>query len=183
MTVTTLNEILARKIERNAISPFKRIAFVKKLSGMGIPTAFRIQPLFPIYPDGTLSRGYPLKESIKSKYFSLDLVDELLKVKPHCIIAGFLKVYSSNIYKEFSDAGMDIAPYYRLNSKYLSPEEIEKYFTLIKKKCDNAGVNFSVCYDKAQNFEKFRHMWANKNDCCCAKGMIDGFTKTARDVQ
>jgi hypothetical protein len=32
----------------------------------------------------------PNRHSLKSKYFSFELVDELLKVKPHCIIAGFL---------------------------------------------------------------------------------------------
>jgi DNA repair photolyase len=182
MTVTTLNEVLAKKIEQNASSPRKRIDAIKKLNDIGIKTAFRIQPLFPIYPDGTLSSGYPNKKALKSKYFSFDLVDELLKVKPHCIIAGFLKVYDMNIYKEFSDAGMDMTPYYRLNKKYFSTKEIMKYYTRIKEKCDNANVNFSVCFDKADNFEKFRYMWSNQEDCCCAKDMIEGFTKTARDV-
>jgi hypothetical protein len=58
-----------------------------------------------------------------------------------------------------------------------------KYYTLVKIKCDNEGVNFSVCFDREENFEKFRFMWANQNDCCCAKETIDGFSKTARDVQ
>jgi DNA repair photolyase len=183
MTVTTLNEVLGKKMEQNAVSPFKRIDAVKKLSQIGVKSAFRIQPLFPIYPDGTLSSGYSNQNNVKSKYFSFDLVDELIKAKPHCIIAGFLKFYSSNIYMELSNIGMDIVPFYRLNKRCFSPREMTRYFKIIKEKCDNSGVNFSVCYDKAQNFEKFRYMWANQEDCCCAKGMIKEFTKTARDVQ
>ncbi len=182
MTVTSLNEKLVSKIEPNAPLPRKRIRAIKKLSDIGIKTAFRIQPLFPIYPDNTLSGMYANRESLKSDYFSFDLVDELLKVKPHCIIAGFMKFYGDESSKELSDAGLDMKPYYRLNPKYFSPAEITEYFTRIKSKCDDAGVNFSVCFDKPMNFEKFRYLWSNQEDCCCAKGMIDGFTKTARDV-
>jgi hypothetical protein len=47
---------------------------------------------------------------------------------PHCIIAGFLKIYDMNIYNEFSEAGMNMAPYYRLNQKYFSTKEITKYY-------------------------------------------------------
>ena len=87
------------------------------------------------------------------------------------------------IYKEFSDAGMDMVPYYRLNQKYFSNKEIMKYYSRIKETCDNAGVNFSVCFDKSWNFKKFRYLWSNQKDCCCIKGMLDGFTKTAEDVR
>ena len=45
-----------------------------------------------------------------------------------------------------------------------------------------ARVYFSVCFDKADNFKKFRYMWSNQDDCCCAKGMIESFNKTDRDV-
>jgi DNA repair photolyase len=183
MTVTSLNEKLVSKMEPNAPLPRKRIRAIEKLNEIGIKTAFRIQPLLPVYPDSTLSGMYPNRQSIKSDYFTFDLADELVKVKPHCIIAGFLKVYDINVYKELSDAGLDMAPYYRLNPKYFSPREITQYFTRIKKKCDDAGVNFSVCFDNASNFERFRYLWSNTEDCCCAKGMIEGFTKTARDVK
>ena len=125
---------------------------------------------------------YPNRESLKSHYFSFDLVDELVKVKPHCIIAGFLKVYDKKVYQELSDAGLDLKPYYRLNEGCFSPKEMTEYYNRIKQKCDDAGVKFSVCYDKDRNFEKFRYLWSNTEDCCCAKGMIDGFTKTARDT-
>lgn len=182
ITVTTLNEVLAKRIEPNACPPFKRIEAGKKISDLGIKTAFRIQPLFPIFPDGTLSGNFQNRESLKSKYFSFDLVDELIKLKPHCIIAGFLKVYDMKIYREFSGAGMDLVPFYRMNRKYFSVQEIREYYSRIKTKCDDTGVKFSVCFDKADNFEQFKYLWANKNDCCCAKNMIGGFTKTARDV-
>jgi DNA repair photolyase len=182
MTVTSLNEALVTKIEPNAPSPRNRIDAVKKLNDKGIKTAFRIQPLFPIYPDGTLSGRYPNRESLMSDYFSFDLVDELLKVKPHCIIAGFMKFYDNDIHTVLSETGFDMKPYYRLNDECFSPKEMEEYYDRIKNKCDDAGVHFSVCFDKSWNFEKFRYLWSNQEDCCCAKGMIDGFTKTAVDV-
>jgi hypothetical protein len=72
-----------------------------------------------------------------------------------------------------SDAGLDIAPYYRLNEEHFSPTEMTESYTRIKEMCDDAGVHFSVCYDKEDNFEKFRYLWSNQSDCCCEKGMID----------
>lgn len=181
MTVTTLDEMLAGKVEQNAASPLKRIDAAKKLIDSGVKTTLRVQPLFPIYPDGTLSNGYESNDRLN--YFSFDLIDELLKTKPHCIIVGFLKIYGEKMINELAGIGMDIKPYYRYHNKKFSPREMERYYIDIKNKCDKAGVNFSICYDKAENFERFRNMWSNENDCCCAKGMIDGFRITARDVE
>lgn len=166
MTVTTLNEKLASKMEPNAPLPRKRIRAIEKLNDIGIKTAFRIQPLFPIYPDGTLSGTYANRESLKLEYFSFDMVDELLKVKPHCIIAGFMKFYDEdNIYTELSASGLDMKSYYR-NKECLSAKEMTEYYNRIKNKCDAAGVHFSVCFDKSWNFEKFRYLWSNQEDCC-----------------
>ena len=104
-------------------------------------------------------------------------------MKPHCIIAGFMNFYDEEgIFTELSDSGLDMAPYYRLNEECFSPEEMTEYYNRIKHKCDDAGVHFSICFDKSWNFEKFRYLWSNQKDCCCAMGMIDGFTKTAKDV-
>lgn len=69
-----------------------------------------------------------------------------------------------------------------MKGKYFSVQETKEYYSQIKKKCDHVGFSFSVCFDKAANFEGFRYQWANKENCCCAKDMNNDFTKTDRDV-
>ena len=61
--------------------------------------------------------------------------------------------------------------------------EIEDIEAKIKELCDTNGVNFSVCFDANGNYDIFKSLWANAEDCCCAKGMIKGFKKTARDAR
>ena len=48
--------------------------------------------------------------------------------------------------------------------------------------CDDKGVDFSVCYDRDDNYNKFEQLWANRIDCCNAKYMTSLFSKTALDV-
>jgi DNA repair photolyase len=170
-------------MEPNASKPEKRVQAIKKLGSLGFKTAFRINPLFPMYPDGFMSKGIKHKLDVGLSYFTFDMVNELISVKPHCIIAGFLRVCNSIMHEEMREkAGIDLEKYYVLNTRYYSAEEIREYYTKIKGLCDQAGINFSVCYDADANFDTFRYLWANPEDCCCAKNMIPGFEKTARDA-
>ena len=182
MTVTTLDKDYATKIEQNAPSPRKRIDAIHKLSKLGFKTAFRINPLFPIYPDGYYSKQTGISAQ-KLDYFTFDLVEEMIKANPHCIIAGFLRVCNKNMHDEFKDKGHEFDQHYHINKTYYSSDEIGIYYTKIKELCDANGVNFSVCFDANGNYDTFKSLWANPEDCCCAKGMIKGFKKTARDAR
>jgi len=185
MTVTSLNTDYTSKLEPGATSPRERINAIDRIAKQGIKTAFRINPLFPIHPDGYYTNKISSKDENKLDYFNYNLVEQLTKTKPHCIIAGFLRVCNRVMRDEiFERTGIDLNKYFiRNNNRYYSKEEIGEYYKRIKAICENNDTLFSVCFDTDSNYDTFRHMWANQSDCCCAKGMIPDFNKTAIDAK
>lgn len=51
ITITTLEDSLARKLEPNAPLPSKRLKAISKLSAEGIPTGVRVDPIIPFLND------------------------------------------------------------------------------------------------------------------------------------
>ncbi|MEM2478234.1 MAG: radical SAM protein [Thermoproteota archaeon] len=64
ITITTLEEEIARRLEPNAPSPLKRIKALKALSNAGIPTLLRLDPLIPGINDDAKS----IRMLIKAAY-------------------------------------------------------------------------------------------------------------------
>lgn len=54
ITITTLDEYIARKLEPNAPSPSRRLDAVSKLSSEGMPTGVRVDPIIPFLNDHEL---------------------------------------------------------------------------------------------------------------------------------
>ena len=52
MSISSINSELTRQIEPGAPAPSKRLGALQKLARNGFWTTVRINPLFPIYPDG-----------------------------------------------------------------------------------------------------------------------------------
>jgi DNA repair photolyase len=53
VTITTLDEKIARIIEPNAPTPRERLEVVRSLSNMGFRVSVRNEPYFPLFPDST----------------------------------------------------------------------------------------------------------------------------------
>lgn len=184
ITVTTLNEEYARKIEPGASLPKDRLNAIKTLSDNGIYVAGRLSPIFPMYADGHFSKGV---ESKKLDYFSWDLPSEICKHGANTVIGEFLR-YTPFVHKwlghDFGDDTKWVLNENSLNkgdAKHFSTEEKKYYFETIKKTCDNYHVDFTVCDDG--DFEAFKYLWSNKDDCCSGLGNIPGFNTTMKSMK
>lgn len=137
ITLTTLSEEIARKLEPKAPSPERRLKALEKLNEKGIPTVLRLDPIIPFLNESEI------EEIIK--------VSALIGVKH--IVASTYKVRPDN-WKRFSTIFPEISeklrPLYskgkRISNSFYLPEELR--FKIIKKvrdACENYGLTFSCC--------------------------------------
>ena len=181
ITITTLNEEISRRMEKGASIPRERLEAVRKLIGEKLRVAVRINPMFPIFPDGYYSSDAKSTHLRALDVFSWDLVEQICECKPSTVIVGFLRVESERTHRWLeNEAGIDLRPYFwkHRNKKYYSREEIEVYYKKCKAICDAYRIPFTVCFDRNENYEYFKHMWANPADCCNGLNEIPCFTKT-----
>jgi DNA repair photolyase len=187
VTITSLNERMSGLIETNASLPKDRLEAVKEISAAGIKTAVRINPLFPIYPDGYFTSGYkPPTDLRELEMFSWDLVHEVCKCKPTTVIAGFLRLDSVKTRRWIKGkTGLDLGSYFwkHGSQKYYSPEEVRYYYEKCKGICDEYGIPFSVCFDCNANYNYFKYLWANPEDCCNAFNQTPSLNKTFRMIK
>lgn len=178
ITITTEFGDVASVFEPGASSPAERLAAGSKLAQAGIYTAARINPLFPIYPDGVFSSGFPTDNYQALKYFTFNLPQLIADAGFKTIIAGFVRLSTWNL-RWINDSTNESFKYLfdgkKGSTAYFSIEEIHYYYERIKGICDANGVQFTVCYDNDANYEAFRYLWANPNDCCNNFRQVPGF--------
>lgn len=169
ISITTLNEEYAKKLEPNASSIEQRIKSLECLVNEGIYTAARVSPLIPIFPDGYLS--HKIYSTNLVSCFSFELIEKLCSVKPNTILIEFLRVspmikkilLENNIneilglYNNYSKKGKD-------GTLHFSLEEKECYCERIYEICKQNNIDFSICEDR--EYDYFKKYWANKLDCC-----------------
>ena len=138
ITITTLNENKAKKLEPNAPSPEKRLEALKILSKSGIPVIARIDPIIPMINDMEID----------------DLVRSVAEVGIKHIVSSTYKVKLDNwsrMKKEFPKEMEKIKHLYfskgeKINGYYYLPKEYR--YELMKKVFDKAkelNVTFAVC--------------------------------------
>ena len=209
-SITTPSDEISSRLEQRAPTSSRRLAALAHLIEEGFYTAVRVNPLFPIHPDGTLTRlhsqtgllGEALLENAKDRgasilpIFDMRLVDEasrLFNTAPkstlgkHTLVAGFVRLPFATIRWLSESLGW---PSDRLksffhrrikNCYYYSPQEIQHYYEAIRDRCERNHVPFSICYDNDENYDRFRDMWANRKDCCNALGIVPGFQKVYKN--
>jgi len=188
-TITTPYDDVAEVYEPGAQPPSEKLKAIKKLKEADFYVANRINPLFPMYSDGHFSNTKKQEKLFEKKdklfrYFHWNLIDELADVGTDTVIAGFLRLSTWNIKWIEKATGKNLEWLFDPNIKqknqalHFSTEEKRYYYEKIKEKCDNLGMQFSVCYDGDEDYEEFRYLWADKNDCCNGRTNVKGFGKT-----
>lgn len=210
LSITTAYDSVSRRLEPGAPLSSLRMQALGRLIEEGFFTAGRINPLFPIYPDATLSslsartglRGVALLQNARRldsptlPIFDLKLVNDLLKIFKraprstigrHTLLAGFVRLPFATLKWVSQTINWQremLKSFFHIskgNCYYYSREEIRHYYEAMKELCTNAGVPFSVCYDSDDNYETFRDLWADPKDCCNALGNVPGFKKVHMD--
>jgi len=186
VTITSLNDRMSGLIETNASLPKDRLEAVKEISAVGIKTAVRINPLFPIYPDGYFTSGRkPPSDQRELDVFSWDLVHEICECNPTTVIVGFLRLDSVKTRRWIIEkTGIDLGLFFskHRSHKYYSREEVKYYYEKCKSICNGYGVPFSVCFDCNANYNYFKYLWVNPQDCCNAFNQTPRFNKTFRMI-
>lgn len=194
MSISSINESMTRLIEPGAPSPQRRLAALQRLGEAGFWTTARINPLFPIYPDGYFTNPrYDRTKAIKPfDYFSWDIVDALADHNVPTVLAGVVRLYSPNIRFMSKALGWDLrdtfAPSKQFSREFIefSLPEANYYYQKLQHLCAQRGIRFTTCYiggdSVGESFYYNQHLWSNKKDCCDALGNVPAFKKTCADI-
>ena len=136
ITITTLKEKIAKKLEPNAPSPVERLKTLKKLHDNNIPVVVRIDPIIPFLND---------KET--------ETLLEKISFVDHIVASTFKPRYDSweRLRKVFPETAKTLKKYYFKkkikisNSWYLPTETRFKILEKIKRNAENMGISFGSC--------------------------------------
>lgn len=192
-SMSSTNDELVKKIEPGAPSSKRRLKALEKLAVAGFWTTVRINPLFPIRPDGFFTDpDFKWEGEVpKFDYSSFDMVDELAAHKVPAVLAGFVRLSSFAVNNVEKVAGVNLRDFYRKDivnkSKrdfHFTDREIRYYYEQIKAKCKTHGIQFTTCYigNGEGHFWKDQDLWSNKKDCCNIKGRVQSFKTDARQI-
>lgn len=191
------NEYLTRLIEPGAPSVSKRLKALSKLADAGFWTTVRINPMFPIHPDGyysdpkyVIERFGSLEKAPKLELFDWDFVQQLKEAKVPSLLAGFVRLSPKAINSLSSATGVDIKSFFRpellkgLGDKKYSDPEIAYYYKKLQNECSKNGIRFSTCYigNGEKDYYQYQEHWANKSDCCDAKGNVSSFQNSSQSI-
>ena len=192
-SIASTNDVLNRQIEPGAPSAKRRLLAIEKLASAGFWTTVRINPLFPIYPDGYFTDPTfdHTGEVQKFDYSSFEMVDEIADAGCPTIIAGFGRFSSFAINNIEKATGRDLRSFFNRASVYksrrdyhFSSVEIRHYYEELKRRSNERGIDFTVCYigNGEDQFWEHQDLWSNKKDCCNIKGRVPTFKTDSREV-
>lgn len=192
-SISSTNDDLIRKMEPGAPSSLRRLKALKKLAESGFWTTVRINPLFPIYPDGyfTDPNFQWIGEVPKFDYSSFEMIDTFAEFKVPSVLAGFGRFSRLSLNAIEKAVGFNLRQMYRRNETekswrdfHFSDKEIRYYYEELKRRSQQHKIQFSTCYigNGESHFWKDQDLWSNKKDCCNIKSRVLSFSNDARSV-
>jgi DNA repair photolyase len=184
------NHKLTRVIEPGAPSYDRRLKALEKLNKNGFWTTVRVNPLFPKYPDGFFTDPDSIKSRFSSKadcptlpFYDDGFVGELADAGVPSILAGFVRLSPKAINNLSKVSGIDVKSFFKPElyqihgDKRYSDTEIAYYYKMFLAECSKHKVRFNTCYigNGIKDYFQYQDMWANKSDCCDAKGNVKAF--------
>ena len=201
MSIASTNDEMNRQIEPGAPSAKRRLKALQKLSRNGFWTTARLNPFFPIYPDGYFTDpDFDRKNMPESfNYSSFEMIDEIADHGVPAILAGVVrlsgfalneieKACGRNLREFYRDDARKTAPFSEHKSRdfHYSDAEVRVYYERIHARCMQHGLQFTTCYigNGEKHFWRDQDLWSNKKDCCNAIDRVKHFShvKTSRDV-
>lgn len=192
-SMSSTNDDMLKKLEPGAPSAKRRLKALQKLSESGIWTTVRINPLFPIYPDGYFTNPEFQWDGVVPKFdfSSFDMISEIADHKVPAVLAGFGR-FSPYAMKQISEStGFNFHSLFRKDlivgrrgDYRFSDKEIRHYYNELKKRCEESKIQFTTCYigNSEGHFWRDQDLWSNKKDCCNVKGKVPAFNRDSREV-
>ena len=140
ITITTVDDSLARKLEPGAPSPTNRIEAIRRLSKSGIPVIVRLDPVIPFINDDPLDVEELISEVAKAGVIQISSSTykaRLDSLKRLCSAFPSLKDKLIDLYLI---RGVKISGYY-----YLPYEVRLKYMLMVKEISEKYGLAFTTC--------------------------------------
>ena len=192
-SISSTNESLLKQIEPGAPSAKRRMVALQKLAENGFWTTVRINPLFPIRPDGYFTDpNFKWDGEVpKFEFSSFEMIDELAQYKVPAVLAGFVRLSSFSINSIEKATGLNLRGFYRKDlvnkSKrdfHFTDREIRYYYEQLKNRCLSNAMQFTTCYigNGEDHFWKDQDLWSNKTDCCNVKSKVAAFKTDAREI-
>jgi DNA repair photolyase len=197
MSISGGNEHLTRLIEPGAPSVARRLKALERLADASIWTTVRINPMFPIYPDGyytdpksVAERFGSLEHAPKFELFDWSFIEQLKSAKVPSILAGFVRLSSTALNSMSRETGIDMRAFFKPEllkghgDKRFSDSEIAYYYKKVQAECIKQGIRFNTCYigNGEKDYYQYQDLWANKKDCCDAVGNVPSFKTTSQTV-
>lgn len=192
-SIASTNDKLNKLIEPGTPSAKRRLKAVETLTKEGLWTTVRINPIFPIYPDGYFTNpDFKWDGDVpKFNFSSFEMVDEIAATGTKSIIAGFGRFSTFALNNIQKATGIDLKPFFDRENVcksardwHYSDKEIRYYYEEYKRRCDKVGVEKTVCYigNGENHFWDHQDLWSNKKDCCNIKDRVSSFKTDTRQV-
>lgn len=193
MSIASTNDVMNKQIEPGTPSAKRRLLALQKLSRSGFYTTVRLNPFFPIYPDGYFTDPNFDRSNMPApfEFSSFEMVDEIASYGVPAILVGMARLSSFGINGIAKATGTDLKPFFRRDLVYKSSRdfhysdaEIRAYYERIHAKCLQNNIQFSTCYigNGESHFWKDQDLWTNKKDCCHAKTNVKSFVTDSREL-
>lgn len=193
MSISSTNEELNKKLEPGAPSALRRLLALQRLAEAGIWTTVRVNPLFPMYPDGYFTDpNFSWDGEVpKFEYSSFGMVKTFAEYKVPSILVGFTRLSAIALNNIQKATGIDLRVFYKRDTVYksrrdwhYSSSEMRHYYEVFQRECKNYGIQFTTCYigNGEDAFWEHQDLWSNKKDCCNAKDRVDAFKADSRQI-
>jgi DNA repair photolyase len=194
MSIASTNDHLNKLIEPGTPSAKRRLLALQKLTRAGFWTTVRLNPFFPMHPDGYFTDPDLPKEK-RDLYFdfsSFDMVDEIAQHGVQSILAGVVRLSSFSLNQIEKACDVNLRSFYKEEVRkskrdwHYSKEEVRAYYERIHAKCIQNKIEFTTCYigNGENQFWSDQDLWTNKKDCCNAINRVKGFKGTnSRDLE
>ena len=153
MSIASTNDELNRKIEPSAPNAKRRLSALQKLTRNGFWTTARLNPFFPMYPDGYFTDPNFDRRNMPAPfhYSSFSMVDEIAEHGVPAILAGVVRLsrYAMNCIEKV--CGRNLQEFYRQEEQkgrdfHYSDAEIRAYYERLHAKCMQRKVQFTTNY-------------------------------------
>jgi DNA repair photolyase len=131
VTITTMDEFIAKKLEPGAPSPQKRVDALRKLKDNGIPVSVRIDPVIPGLTDPV--------QVLDEVTFVDHVTASTIKLRPDAV---------KRMSKKFPDVTRQLQSFCteRVGNALYLPEEMRfELLGVLGKRCHEYGISFGSC--------------------------------------
>lgn len=190
-------ERITKMIEPGAPSVQSRFAALKKLNAAGFWTTVRINPFFPMKPDGyytnpdvVIEKFGSLEAAPSFDLFDWSMLDQLKEAKVPSFLVGVVRLSPHAIRAMEKSLNIPLAAFFnntgasKAHDFRYSEAEVSHYYREFYREARKRQLRYGTCFIGMglKDYYQYQDMWSNKSDCCDAKGNVSAIKSSSQDV-